>query len=80
MAEWRGVPNRECAGDHTGHGDDIAWCEAIADEVEQREHAEEWADKLALAIASREVIGEHSADNNPWQNALAYAQARRGGV
>ena len=39
--------------------------------AEQRDHAEEWADKLAEAIALhfREDIGEHSNLNNPWARA-----------
>ena len=39
--------------------------------AEQRDHAEEWADKLAEAIAlhCREDIGEHSNLNNPWSHA-----------
>ena len=39
--------------------------------AEQRDHAEEWADKLAEAIALhfREDIGEHSNLNNPWAHA-----------
>lgn len=44
-------------------------CMAI---LEQRDHAEEWADRLALAIAVHmdEDPGEHSNLNNPWANAL----------
>lgn len=39
---------------------------------EERDHAEEWADRLALAIAVHldEDPGEHSNLNNPWANAL----------
>lgn len=37
--------------------------------LEQRDRAEEWADKLAFALGG-EAIGEHSTMNNPWQNAL----------
>lgn len=39
--------------------------------AEQRDHAEEWADNLAGAIAAhfREDIGEHSNLNRPWANA-----------
>ena len=38
---------------------------------EERDHAEEWADRLALAIAVHldEDPGEHSNLNNPWANA-----------
>ncbi len=39
--------------------------------VRRRDFAEDWADKLAYAIESEEVIGEHSNVNNPWENALA---------
>lgn len=41
--------------------------------LEERDNAEEWADKLANAIAAHvsEDIGEHSNLNNPWANALA---------
>lgn len=40
------------------------------DTIDQRDEAQEWADKLAYSIAPMEVIGEHSSGNNPWQNAL----------
>ncbi|MFJ5984263.1 hypothetical protein [Lentzea sp. NPDC092896] len=42
----------------------------IDDELGYRDSMEEWADKLAYAVAPVEVIGEHSNANNPWQNAL----------
>lgn len=38
--------------------------------VDQRDRAEEWADKLAYTIAPQSTIGEHSSGNNPWANAL----------
>lgn len=40
--------------------------------IGQRDHAEEWADKLSEAIALhfRQDIGEHSSSNNPWAEAL----------
>lgn len=41
----------------------------------ERDEAQEWADRLAYAIAPIEVIGEHTSLNNPWQNALDYAPA-----
>lgn len=37
--------------------------------ISQRDAAEEWADKLAYAVAPIEVIGEHSNLNNPWEQA-----------
>ncbi len=45
---------------------------ALADEVGQREQAEEWADRLATRIAdvTGANIGEHSSENNPWRRAL----------
>lgn len=44
--------------------------------IDQRDRAEEWADKLAYAVAPMEEIGEHSNVNNPWQNALDVLEAR----
>lgn len=40
--------------------------------IEERDRAEEWADRLAYAIGGA-AIGEHSNLNNPWQNALDMA-------
>lgn len=42
--------------------------------VDDRDEAQEWADRLAYAVAPEEVIGEHSyntltGQNNPWKNA-----------
>lgn len=48
----------------------------LGEEVDRRDAAEEWADKLAHAIAGAEDIGEHSNVNSPWANALAIAEAR----
>lgn len=45
--------------------DDAALDQALA----ERDEAQEWADRLAYAIAPVEVIGEHTSLNNPWQNA-----------
>src|SRR5262249_16668715 len=47
--------------------------------LKERDEAEEWADKLAYAIAPIEKIGEHTNLNSPWQNALEIAatQAER---
>lgn len=44
--------------------------------IDQRDNAEDWADRLAYAIAPVEVIGEHSSSNNPWWNALALLAGR----
>lgn len=40
--------------------------------IDERDRAEEWANRLAYAIGG-EAIGEHSSANNPWQNALEEA-------
>ncbi|MCX5598379.1 hypothetical protein OOK29_09540 [Streptomyces phaeochromogenes] len=40
------------------------------DTIDERDRATDMADKLAYAIASETVIGEHTADNSPWANAL----------
>lgn len=44
------------------------------DLIAERDSVQEWADKLAAAIAPFEVRGEHSSSNNPWANALDYAE------
>ncbi|MFD2421638.1 hypothetical protein [Amycolatopsis pigmentata] len=44
----------------------------VLDVIDERDRAEEWADKLAAAIAPADVLGEHSNANNPWANALGY--------
>jgi len=41
--------------------------------IEDRDAAEDWADRLAAAFVPASVLGEHSSLNNPWQNALDYA-------
>lgn len=41
---------------------------------DERDVFHEWADKLAAAIAPAEVRGDHSDGNNPWANALDYAE------
>lgn len=47
---------------------------AQADDVTAaRDEAEEWADRIALAVAPVEEIGEHSSANNPWANAIEAA-------
>jgi hypothetical protein len=44
----------------------------VCEEIELRDDYQEWADKLAYAIAAATGvdIGEHSNMNHPWQNAL----------
>lgn len=44
----------------------------VQEAINQRDDAQDWADRLAEAIAAHfgEDIGEHSSLNNPWQNAL----------
>ncbi|MFF4600583.1 hypothetical protein [Amycolatopsis sp. NPDC001319] len=48
----------------------------VMEEIDRRDEAEEWADKLAAALAPSDVLGEHSSTNNPWSNALDYAAGR----
>lgn len=38
--------------------------------IDDRDRAQDMADKLAYAVAPEEVIGEHSSMNCPWENAL----------
>jgi hypothetical protein len=45
--------------------------------IKERDYFEEWADKLAYAIAPVEIIGEHSNVNNPYQNALEYLEGKK---
>lgn len=40
------------------------------DTIDDRDRAQDAADKLAYAVAPEGVIGEHTADNCPWTNAL----------
>lgn len=42
----------------------------VTEALRERDEAQEWADRLAYAVAPVEVIGEHSNLNSPWQNAL----------
>jgi predicted nuclease with TOPRIM domain len=42
--------------------------------IQERDEAEEAADKLAYSIASLEEIGEHSNVNDPWENAVEKAE------
>ena len=58
------------------HASDL---DALLETIDERDRAEEWADKLANAIGG-DAIGEHSSANNPWQNALdILAQQDAGG-
>lgn len=50
---------------------------ALREEIERRDEAEEWADKLAAALAPPHVVGEHSLKNHPWRNALEWAQRKQ---
>lgn len=40
------------------------------DTIDDRDRATDMADKLSYAVAPETVIGEHTADNSPWANAL----------
>ena len=52
----------------------VAEIEAEIESVlEDRDEAHDWADRLAYALAG-DAIGEHSAMNNPWANALRIAE------
>lgn len=42
----------------------------LGETIDDRDRAQDAADKLAYAIAPIEVIGEHSSENDPWKNAL----------
>jgi chromosome segregation ATPase len=44
--------------------------------VDQRDLAEDWADKLAYAVGSVEEIGEYSNMNNPWAKAYELIDAK----
>lgn len=50
---------------------------AVLEVIDERDNAEQWADRLAYAIAPVEVIGEHSSGNNPWANALDLFASRQ---
>lgn len=54
------------------HASDL---DALCETIDERDRAEEWADKLAHAIGGEE-IGEHSSTNCPWANALEIAESR----
>lgn len=46
--------------------------------IDERDEAQEWADRLAAVAGGPDVIGEHSNANNPWANALELLQGERG--
>lgn len=50
-----------------------AMSEAVLSVIDERDRAQDWADRLAVALAPRDVIGDHSSGNNPWFNALSWA-------
>jgi len=72
----------ELAGEGLAGGLELAHLrEALAREerdhlrtIDQRDTAQDWADRLAYAIAPLDVIGEHSNMNDPWQNALDHLE------
>jgi hypothetical protein len=45
--------------------------------IDERDAFHRMADKLAAALAPPEVLGEHSSMNDPWENALNYAEQKR---
>lgn len=53
------------------HTEVASLTEDLAAVMAERDDFHEWADRLAYAIAPQEVIGEHSAMNDPWRNALS---------
>ena len=46
--------------------------------IDERDEAQEWADRLAAVAGGPEAIGEHSNANNPWANALELLQGEQG--
>lgn len=48
----------------------------LGEEIDNRDAAQDWADRLAYTVAPISVIGEHSSGNNPWANALEILEAR----
>lgn len=42
----------------------------LGEVIDERDRMHDVADKLAYAVAPIEVIGEHSSENDPWENAL----------
>lgn len=53
--------------------------EALLQALRQRDEAIDAADKLADALAGDTWIGEHTSENDPWQNALDAHRARTHG-
>lgn len=49
----------------------------VLEEIDERDEATAWADRLAQAIAPAEVIGEHASTNNPWARAVEAATEQR---
>lgn len=47
----------------------------LSREVVRVEELHNIADRLSWAIAPVEIIGEHSSANDPWENAIEYAEA-----
>lgn len=75
---YRAIDDAWAAGVEEGHG---LLDRAVVQEIEQRERAEEIADKLTAAIGRHLGVdfGEHSNANDPWGNALiALAEADGG--
>ena len=46
--------------------------------IDERDEAQEWADRLAAVAGGPDVVGEHSNANSPWANALELLQGERG--
>lgn len=46
----------------------------IENEVREKSEAENYADRLASAFCPFSVRGEHSNANNPWENAIDFAE------
>jgi len=49
----------------------------VAAVIDERDNAQDWADKLSWAIAPLDEIGEHSNANNPWANAVEIGDQAR---
>lgn len=48
----------------------------LGQEIDRREELHDIADRLSWAIAPVSEIGEHSSANDPWENAIEYAESR----
>lgn len=53
--------------------EEVRLTRALTETVDERDRAQDYADRLAAAIAPPDVLGEHSGGNNPWDNALNHA-------